>query len=98
MIEKNKMNNYWISWVSEEKFGEFELHFPWWVSGSRGSDDAGILCAAVKAENKQLAAKLIYMAYDVVPEKIEFRFFEPRPLNWSPFTTRFQKSDWMKWE
>jgi hypothetical protein len=90
------MKNFWISWQHRSEFGEFELHFPWWISGT--GDGYSNLCAAVKAESEEAAKKIICEhCYDVSPTYIEFRFCEERPADWNPFCDRFQRADWMKW-
>jgi hypothetical protein len=89
---------YWVSWYHDlEAFGEFELHTPWWFSGG---DLAGrdTVCAAVMAYDEVDAMERIYDCYDVRPSQIEFRFSEGRDESWSPFNSRFQKADWMKWQ
>lgn len=47
------MKSFWISWYHEQSFGAFELHSPWWVSGS--TDTANTVCAAVRAEDEEHA-------------------------------------------
>jgi hypothetical protein len=91
------MKNYWISWYHEENFKPFELNTPWWQSGWRVHDDAGTICAAVKAESEEGAKEIIYVSYDERPIEIEFRFCEERPKDFSPFSERFEKEDWMVW-
>lgn len=92
------MNKYWVSWYSpEELMGKFELHSPWWVSGSdMGSRDT--ICAAIKAHTEKEAKQIVRECYDDCPPPIEWRFVEEREKDWSPFNGRFRKSDWMKWE
>ena len=86
---------YWLSWYDKNKYSEFELHSPWWISGS--DDGAQIICAAVKAENEEAAMELIYAAYDKRPKNIYFRFILQQLDNWIPFCGRFPKERWMKW-
>lgn len=94
------MTNYWVSWWHLESFNTddmgFEIHSPWWISGQRGSDGATSICAAIKAESEESAkAKIIY-SYDIT-RILEFRFCEERPDDWTPFSDRFPKRDWMQW-
>ena len=95
--ENPPVTNFWISWYHLETFSAFELNFPWWISGVRCCDDAETVCAAVKAESEAQARELVYCSYDTRPEKIEFRFCNDRPAEWSPFCDRFPKAEWMKW-
>ena len=90
------MKNWWISWYHKDEFSAFELHSPWWVSGT--TDDSATICAAVKAESWEAASDVIFECYDEPPRGIEFRFISERPADWCPFNERFQKADWMKWE
>lgn len=91
------MKNFWLSWYTKEDDGEFELHFPWWCSGRRCSDDAGTIVAAVQAMTEAEAVDLVYSAYDTRPPRLEFRFCEEKDVGWTPFNDRFKRSDWMNW-
>jgi hypothetical protein len=93
--EKTKVTKFWISWHSTEEMSAFELNTPWWISGYRGSDDAAIICAAVKAASKEHAEQIIYESYDNRPASIEFRFCDERPDDWTPFCDRFKRAEWM---
>ena len=88
--------NFWISWIHEEEMGGFELHSPWWISGS-GERSEITICAAVRACSQEYAMGFIRTAYDTPPTGLIFRFVEERPVNWSPFSARFPRADWMKW-
>lgn len=55
------------------------------------------VCAALIAKTYEEAVMQIFDSYDNPPEKIKLRFIEQKPDDWSPFTGRFEKSDWMKW-
>jgi hypothetical protein len=90
--------NYWLSWYHDiDALGAFELHSPWWVSGTR-LDGADTVCAAIKAENEDAAKAAVVAAYDTPPDTLEWRFCERQPDVWSPFNTRFQRSAWIQWE
>lgn len=91
------MNNYWLSWIHEDKFGAFELHYPWWCSGYDSKDNP-TMCAAVKAKDKHGAREIILGCYDYLPDDLEFRFVEQQENHWTPFSDRFPKADWMKWD
>lgn len=100
------MSSFWISWFHKPAMGAFELHSPWWVSGSREvanrfTFDEGhsepTICAAVRAEDEAAAKEAVTAAYDMRPADMEWRFCEPRPDDWSPFSGRFPRADWMKW-
>lgn len=88
---------YWISWYMTRDAGPFELHTPWWVSGLRVSDDAQTICAAIVAASEIDAKQKIKNSYDNPPENLEFRFCEERSSDWSPFSGRFKRADWMIW-
>lgn len=92
------MKNYWLSWYHCETLGEFELHFPWWVSGETLDEPPQFtICAAVQAESEAKAVALINECYDKHPGFLKWRFINEREDDWSPFGDRFQKADWMKW-
>jgi hypothetical protein len=95
--------NYWCSWYCpNDLMGKFELHSPWWISGETMEDDDGkfayTICAAVRAENEDAAQQIIIDSHDdPKPIGLEWRFVERRPDDWSPFSDRFQRADWMQW-
>jgi hypothetical protein len=92
------MKKFWISWYcAADDMGKFELHTPWWISGTRCSDDAETICAAVQAEDEEAAKKAILNSYDDPPKDLEWRFVNERSADWSPFCDRFQQAKWMKW-
>lgn len=95
--ETRPMKSYWLSWFHTEQLGPFELHFPWWHSGTRLSDDAATICAAVRADNEEHAKRLIMDAYDRPSRQLEWRFVGERLADWTPFNGRFPKAAWMKW-
>lgn len=88
--------NYWISWYHVREFGEFELHFPWWVTGTRVYDRAETVCAAVQAESEADARLMVEAAYDRPPYDVEWRFVTEKPLGWSPYSDRFRQGEWMR--
>ncbi len=92
------LHPYWLSWWLTEETGDFDLDWPWWVSGTRASDDAEAVCAAVRASSAMAAMEIVMQAHDVRPSKLEVRFCEVQPEDWTPFTSRFQKAEWMRWE
>ena len=88
--------NFWISWwTATIRHGEFELYTPWWRSGM--SDDSVSICAAVHATSPQAAEQVIYDAYDVKPEHLDFRFCVAHDDDWTPFNSRFRRAHWMEW-
>ena len=97
------MTAFWLSWYLTKEMGAFELESPWWVSGARvwqkgdeiWTDDS--IVAAVRAESEEAAKELVLASFDKRPEAIEWRFCEPRPDGWAPFSERFPRGDWMKW-
>lgn len=91
------LKSFWLSWYcAHEDWGKFELRWPWWVSGQRMFDDAYTICAAVRAASTDDAMKIIEHCYDK-PTRVEWRFCEVRAADWSPFSDRFTRGDWMQW-
>ncbi len=87
------MKRWWVSfWTSD--ISEFEYNGPWWISGY-DSNDRRSVCAAVVAANENEAREIIKKANVDEPE--EWRFVDERPDDWSPFSERFAKRDWMQW-
>jgi hypothetical protein len=89
------LKNFWVSWVALPEQGEFELHSPWWYTG--WSETGKSICAAVKATDADAARIMVFESYDKPPFKIDWRFVEERPDDWSPFSDRFPRAEWMKW-
>jgi hypothetical protein len=50
----------------------------------------------VMADGGIEAASIISRCPDV-PEKLQMRFIDARPDDWSPFSDRFVRGDWMQW-
>lgn len=88
---------WWVSWYSPLPLSTFELHSPWWVSGY-DADDRPTMCAALRADNEFAALAAVFAAYDDPPQTIEWRFYEEREADWSPFCDRFPKKAWMAWD
>lgn len=89
--------NWWLSWWWDpDTQGSFELHTPWWRSGSDPDDRISIV-AAVVAPSEDAARELILAPYDTRPESLDWRFCEERSDGWSPFGSRFRRADWMRW-
>ena len=90
------MKRFWISWWHPG--GAFELHTPWWRSGWDEEGRASI-CAAVLAHDEEDAMRVVTRAYEDFERAsdIEWRFVHERPADWSPFSERFQRADWMQW-
>jgi hypothetical protein len=91
--------NWWVSWYNTHTGDAFELHSPWWVSGTRMSDDADTIVAAIRAPSEKAAKGKVIAAYDRPPvTSLEWRFCEERPEDWSPFgSDRFPQAAWMQW-
>lgn len=87
---------YWMSWISDLD-QPFELHWPWWQSGS-DCNDRWIICAAIMAESEEAAWQILIDSHDepdlATPER---RFCNHKPDNWRPFCDRFPRADWMQW-
>ena len=84
-MKNPRTNKFWLSWVHKPEMGEFELHSPWWISGSRISAgrfafdepwDQPTICAAVQSIDEAAAKEVIMSAYDNRPEFVEWRFCE----------------------
>lgn len=88
---------FWLSWYHKEDYGEFELHSPWWFSGMRVWDGADTVCAAVRAQSEHEAKMIVMEAYDKIPTGIEWRFCLRLREDWTPFSDRFPKAEWMQW-
>ncbi len=88
----------WLSWyavpdtVTEN--GDFELYYPWWISGYRCSDGAAVICAAIPLD-RSAAIEAVFDSYDERPGRIEWRFNDE--ADGSPFCDRFPRAAWMKW-
>lgn len=95
------MKPFWISWYTTFNMGGWELHSPWWISGTRFTDDDDrpdqTICAAVMAKNEDDAMRQIRAAYDKQVRNVEWRFCEEKPEGWAPFSDRFPRAKWMKW-
>lgn len=88
------MNEWWISlYIPSARFGEFELHSPWWISGY--TDDETIIVGAVRADDEEAAWVKVDAAFDNEPSYRQ-RFCEPLDGQ-SPFSDRFPKATWMAW-
>jgi hypothetical protein len=103
------MRAWWISWYHDPRSGPFELHSPWWISGSTLEEvSRDTIVAAVQATDEKGAWEVIYASYDNRPDSIEQRFCneltdrEEQPNARQPWSTpengRFPRADWMKWE
>lgn len=90
---RTDLNNYWVSWTHLPSEGEFELWWPWWISGTSGEGES--VCAAVQAASEDEAKEAVMAAYDVRPAGLEWRFVEKRPAGWTPYGDRFAKAAWM---
>lgn len=88
---------FWLSWYHTDDIGEFELHTPWWLSGHRSSDEAATICAAITAEDEDGAKEKVMSSYDDRPDSLEWRFCKEQEKGWSPFSGRFPRGKWMKW-
>jgi hypothetical protein len=87
------MRIYWLSWQSSYDFSDFELHWPWWVSGV--GDGHKCICSAIFAKDEDAVRQVVYDCYDARPDHIEFRFIEERPDDFSPYCDRFAWNEWM---
>jgi len=90
------MKYQWISWYWTKEMGGFELHYPWWSSGWRCSDEAETICAAIPVETESEAEEIILASYDKRPKNVEWRFNNLKEAK-GPFCDRFPRAKWMKW-
>jgi hypothetical protein len=99
--------NFWISWYWPQDLGGFELNSPWWETGARVAmsmktgkiiEETPTICAAVRAFDEEHAMTKVIASFDKKPSALEWRFCEEKPDGWSPFSDRFPRSDWMRWE
>lgn len=92
------MKRFWLSWYCD-RMGEFELWWPWWVSGYRMDENqTPTICAAVIAKDEDAAWQVVIDSHDdPKPTELEQRFCEEQESDWSPFTDRFPRADWMRW-
>lgn len=77
------------------------MNFPWWINGcccDKEGNEIDMICAAIRSDNEENAMEIIKSCYDEYQNNIEFRFIFIRDKDWSPFSDRFQKSEWMNWE
>lgn len=87
---------FWASWVQPTddhrplKFPPTEPIIGWWCSGY-DSDDNATLVALIEAEDEQAAADVVKENW---PEWSEWRFIEPRPIDYRP-GDRFPLNEWM---
>jgi len=95
---------YWVSWYCpEDMMGKFELHSPWWISGETMDEPMSFtICAAVMATSEDQAKLKVIMSHDApyvsrASTETVWRFASLKPDDWSPFTDRFPKADWMQW-
>lgn len=98
------MKSFWMSWYHTPELGGFELSSPWWKSGVRlvatesgEIEEHPTICAAIRADHLEGAMDRVLTGYDVRPDDVEWRFFNEKPDDWSPFSERFPKADWMEW-
>lgn len=90
---------WWVSFfIPEKRLGEMEIHAPWWISGERDTDKGTevSVCVAVLADDEDHVKDCIIGCFDN-PMDPEWRFIEERENNWSPFSGRFPRGDWMQW-
>jgi hypothetical protein len=87
------MRIYWLSWENRNEFSNYELHWPWWLSGS--CDGFNTICAAVVGRDEDTVREVVYDCYDARPDHIRFRFIEERPDDFVPYTDRFPWKSWM---
>lgn len=88
------MKRFWISWWQQADTS-FELHSPWWRTGYDDDENYSV-CAAVLAADAAHVLDIVKTGQDDF-ENVKLRFIEERPSDWSPFSSRFPRRDWMVW-
>lgn len=91
---------FWVSWNHRPRHGTFVADFPCWLTYSyigygRGSYAA--YCASAMARDDDEARDIIFRAHRKRPPAIDFRFVDKKRADWSPFSRRFPRADWMVW-
>ena len=80
------MKRFWISWYWTSTSRNYpNAKFRFWHSGTRGSDNASVICAIVDAIDETEAWKVVGHHF----RKHEQRFCDEKPLEWNP-GDRFQ--------
>lgn len=99
------MKKYWVSFnCSVNLMENFEMHSPWWISGSQINSNYEItshsICCAIQQPNKREVYRYVRSCFDkgYEPKRIKYRFIDEKPNSWSPFCDRFPKAKWMKWK
>ena len=98
MTDETNSKRWWLSWWG--KAGVFELHSPWWISGSKDNADdseSWSFCAAVIAPDEDAAMQIVLDAHDPGHTPEEWRFVNERAADWTPFCERFGRVAWMRW-
>lgn len=90
------MKNWWVSFYINEQESIWEIHSPWCFTSIPDMYGFVTICAAVKAATPEEAKQYIQGCIEK-GDIDRWRFVEPRPDNWSPFSDRFRKRDWMVW-
>ena len=90
---------FWLSWFHTNELGGFDLLWPWWETACchETGGRSITICAAVQADSEEAAKEVVLASFDVRPTHVQWRFCEPRPVNWEPFNDRFERDAWMSW-
>jgi hypothetical protein len=98
------MKRFWLSWNAPAPL-VFDLESPHYKVGEYHGGD--VVVAAVKADDRQQAADVIYGAYDGHPGSLRFRSVQEMPAGWSPWDRpadapddwepQFPREEWMVW-
>lgn len=89
----SELNSYWCRFSTENLNNmKADCWWPWWESGS--NDNSIYVCVACRYPNENIAISEIKRAFG---QDIEFSFIHQQKSDWSPFNTRFENDDWMKW-
>lgn len=86
---------YWVRWEESGTYGESEIHFPNWYTGSGPRGRTRV--AAVMGASANDVMEFIRQSYDTPPVEITFTFVALRQNDDKAWSDRFILSDWMMW-
>jgi len=93
----DELKPFWVRFKTS--MGHFEYEGPWWCSGLVGDErdpKPDIIVAAVMAYSEEAAKSILRGTHDDGYEPA-FDYVSRRNKNWSPFSERFPRRDWMRW-
>lgn len=96
------LRNFCVRWVSPGA-PIVTLTSPWWPDGVETTETslglrqgtAPVFVAAVRAVDKAHAERVVFRG--VTGADVVVEFVKEMPSDWSPFSERFPRADWMDW-